>query len=258
MSSEIFTLGPLVIRWYGALFALAFLLGLKIEKWIFKTEGVDQLVLDSILVYMIIGTTVGARLGHCLFYEPGVYITDPIRIFKIWEGGLASHGGVIGILVALYFAANKYNLNYLWLLDRISIPSALGAGFIRLGNLFNSEIIGHPTDVAWAVTFARVDNLPRHPTQVYEAICYFMIFGVLLLAYRNHKFRNAPGFLTGIAFFLIFISRFIIEFFKENQVAFEKHLPLDMGQLLSIPVIIAGIILIFASFHRKKGHNVNL
>lgn len=253
ISPEIFASGPIVVRWYGVLFALAFLLGFQIEKKIFEFEGVDQKFLEQLLVYMVVGTTVGARLGHCLIYEPEIYLANPLRMLKIWEGGLASHGGILGNIIALYLFVKKYKVpSYLWLLDRIAIPGALAACFIRLGNLFNSEIIGHPTKVPWAVTFTRVDNLPRHPTQVYEAICYFFVFGILLFCYRNIKLRTAPGFLTGVLFVLIFVARFIIEFFKEVQVDFERGLPLDLGQLLSIPLIIAGVVLIKMSFRNKK------
>jgi len=159
VNPEIFTFGGLlVIRWYGTFFAIAFISGFQIKKWLFKIERIDLKYLDGILIYIFIGTIVGARLGHCLFYEPNVYLYDPLRIFKIWEGGLASHGGMLGILTALYFAAQKYKMpSYLWLLNRTAIPAALGSGFIRLGNLFNSEIIGHPTNVPWALTLPAIE-----------------------------------------------------------------------------------------------------
>ena len=249
---EIFELGPIVIRWYGLLFALGFIIGFQIEKWMYQKENVAVEKLDHLLTFLVVGTVVGARLGHCLFYEPDIYLRDPIRILKVWEGGLASHGGVIGVLIAVYVATRTLKLpSYLWALDRIAVPTALASCFIRLGNLFNSEIIGHPTQVPWGVVFMKVDPVPRHPTQVYEAICYFLTFVILLGLYKKKTFREAPGFLTGLMFVLIFSARFIIEFFKENQVDFEAHLPLDMGQLLSIPTVILGFFLIYRSLSGK-------
>ncbi len=249
---EIFELGPFTIRWYGLFFALGFIVGFHIEKWMYKKENIDVLKLDRLLTYLVIGTIIGARLGHCLFYEPGYYLSHPIEIFKIWEGGLASHGGVIGVLIAAYLATRNLQLpSYLWALDRIAVPTALAGSFIRLGNLFNSEIIGHPAQVPWAFIFTRVDSLPRHPTQIYESLCYFATFLILLACYKKEKLRQAPGFLTGLLFVLIFTARFIIEFFKENQVPFEASLPLDMGQLLSIPVVLAGLYLIRRSFKKS-------
>ena len=181
VTPEIFHLGPVSVRWYGLLFAMAFVAGYFIMTWIFKKEGKPQPDLEQLSVYMIFGTVIGARLGHCLFYNPAYYLSNPIEIFKVWEGGLASHGAAIGILIAVYlFSKKKKNYSFLWIIDRIVIVVALAGTFIRLGNLFNSEIIGKPTDVSWAFIFTAVDDLPRHPTQLYESIAYFIIFLILL------------------------------------------------------------------------------
>jgi prolipoprotein diacylglyceryl transferase len=255
ISPEIFHLGPISVRWYGFLFAMAFVAGYFIMTWVFKKEKRPQPDLEQLSVYMIFGTVIGARLGHCLFYNPVYYLSNPIEILKVWEGGLASHGAAIGILVAVYlFSKKKKNYSFLWIIDRIVIVVALAGTFIRLGNLFNSEIIGKPADVAWAFIFTSVDDLPRHPTQLYESIAYLIIFLILIFIYYKGFEKNRSGLLFGLFLLLVFTFRFFVEFLKENQSAFEKGMVLDMGQLLSIPFIIAGIIFIIKSFkpHTKK------
>lgn len=252
VTPEIFHLGPISVRWYGLLFAMAFVAGYFIMTWVFKKEGRPQPDLEQLSVYMIFGTVVGARLGHCLFYNPAYYLSNPIEIFKVWEGGLASHGAAIGILIAVYlFSKKKKNYSFLWIIDRIVIVVALAGTFIRLGNLFNSEIIGKPTDVAWAFIFTSVDDLPRHPTQLYESIAYFIIFLILLFIYYKGFEKNRSGLLFGLFLVLVFTFRFFVEFLKENQSAFERGMILDMGQLLSIPFVIAGIIFISKAFKPK-------
>jgi phosphatidylglycerol---prolipoprotein diacylglyceryl transferase len=252
VSPEIFHLGPVSVRWYGFLFAMAFVAGYFIMTWVFKKEGRPQADLEQLSVYMIFGTVIGARIGHCLFYNPGYYLSNPIEIFKVWEGGLASHGAAIGILITLFlFSSKKKKYNMLWTLDRIVIVVALAGTFIRLGNLFNSEIIGKPTNVSWAFIFTSVDDLPRHPTQLYESIAYFIIFLILLFIYYKGIEKNRSGLLFGIFLMLVFTFRFIVEFLKENQSGFEEAMALNMGQLLSIPFIIAGIIFIIRSFKPK-------
>jgi len=249
ISPEIFHLGPISVRWYGFLFAMAFVAGYFIMTWVFKKEKRPQPDLEQLSVYMIFGTVIGARLGHCLFYNPTYYLSNPIEILKVWEGGLASHGAAIGILVAVYlFSKKKKNYSFLWIIDRIVIVVALAGTFIRLGNLFNSEIIGKPTDVVWAFIFTSVDDLPRHPTQLYESIAYLIIFFILIFIYYKGLEKNRSGLLFGLFLILVFTFRFFIEFLKENQSAFEKGMVLDMGQLLSIPFIVAGIIFIVKSF----------
>lgn len=249
VSPEIFHLGPISVRWYGFLFAMAFVAGYFIMTWIFKKESRPQTDLEQLSVYMIFGTVIGARLGHCLFYNPSYYLSNPIEIFKVWEGGLASHGAALGILIAIYlFAKKKKKYSMLWVLDRVVIVVALAGTFIRLGNLFNSEIIGIPTDVSWAFIFTAVDDLPRHPAQLYESIAYFIFFLILLFIYYKGFEKNRNGLLFGQFLVLVFTFRFFIEFLKENQSGFEAGMALDMGQLLSIPFIIAGFIFIAKSF----------
>ena len=253
VSPEIFHLGPVSVRWYGFLFAMAFVAGYFIMTWVFKKEGKLRTDLEQLSVYMIFGTVIGARLGHCLFYNPEYYLSNPIEIFKVWEGGLASHGAAIGILTALYlFSKKKKNYPMLWTLDRVVIVVALAGTFIRLGNLFNSEIIGKPTDVSWAFIFTAVDDIPRHPAQLYESISYFIIFLILLFVYYKGIEKNKSGLLFGIFLVLVFTFRFFVEFLKENQSGFEEAMLLNMGQLLSIPFVIAGIIFIIKSFKPKK------
>jgi len=252
VSPEIFHLGPVSVRWYGFLFAMAFVAGYFIMTWVFKKEGRPRTDLEQLSVYMIFGTVIGARLGHCLFYNPEYYLSNPIEILKVWEGGLASHGAAIGILTAIYlFSSKKRNYPMIWTLDRIVIVVALSGTFIRLGNLFNSEIIGKPTDVSWGFIFTAVDDIPRHPAQLYESIAYFIIFLILLFIYYKGIEKKKSGLLFGIFLVLVFTSRFFVEFLKENQSGFEEAMILNMGQLLSIPFVIAGIIFITKPFKPK-------
>ena len=248
-------IGPLTLRWYGILFASGFLVGQVILTHIYKAEGRSPQLVDVITIYMIIGTVVGARLGHVLFYEPEQYLAHPLEILKIWHGGLASHGATLGILLALWFFSRREKLSYLWVLDRIVIVVALGGAFIRLGNLMNSEIIGRPTDVPWAMIFPlNADHLslvPRHPTPIYESLfCIFLL--VMLYALWNHYRAATPrGLLFGLFVVLLFSFRFVVEFFKENQVAFENEIPFNMGQLLSIPLILVGLWVLIRALMRK-------
>jgi phosphatidylglycerol:prolipoprotein diacylglycerol transferase len=247
-SPEIFSIGPLTIRWYGVFFATSFIIGYRIMEKIFKEEGFDVSKLDSLLLHIILGTTIGARLGHCLFYEPGEYLANPIRILYIWEGGLASHGGTIGNLIACWlFIRKNPEFNYLWLIDRLGYPIALAACFIRLGNVMNSEILGLPTNGNWGVIFKLRDFVPRHPAQLYEALAYLLIFFLMRHLYWKTTARQYLGRMFGIFVCCVFGSRFLIEHFKENQVPFENLLPFNMGQLLSLPFIAVGIFLIIAS-----------
>ena len=252
VSPEIFHMGPVSVRWYGFLFAMAFVVGYIIMSWIFKKESRPKTDLEQLSVYMIFGTVIGARLGHCLFYNPEYYLSNPIEILKVWEGGLASHGAAIGILIALYLFSNKKkNYPMLWTLDRVVIVVALAGTFIRLGNLFNSEIIGKPTDVSWAFIFTAVDDMPRHPAQLYESIAYLIIFLILLFIYYNGIEKNRKGLLFGIFLVLVFTFRFFVEFVKENQSGFEAGMALNMGQILSIPFVLAGLIFILKSFKQE-------
>ncbi|HIO93107.1 MAG TPA: prolipoprotein diacylglyceryl transferase [Leucothrix mucor] len=247
------TLGPLKVHWYGLLFALGFIIGFQIMQWIFKRENKNTDDLDSLLWFLIIGVIIGARLGHVVFYDPAYYFSNPLSILKIWEGGLASHGGAIGALIGLYlFKRSRKEYSYLWLLDRLAIPTALLATFIRTGNLFNSEIVGIHTSVPWAVIFDRVDNLPRHPAQVYEALSYLFIFIVLFILYKATKIKHKSGMLFGILLSFVFIARLLIEFVKSKQEAYSSDLLLSTGQLLSIPFILAGLLLIAFAMSKKS------
>jgi prolipoprotein diacylglyceryl transferase len=248
----VFQLGPLTVRWYGVLFAVLFVLGYLIVRWQFRVEGKDQRSLDSLLVYMVLGTIVGARLGHCLFYDPVYYFHHPFEVLEVWQGGLASHGGAVGILIALYLYTRRWpGQPYLWLLDRIVVPTALGGCLIRLGNLFNSEILGGPTRVPWAFVFARVDAVPRHPAQLYESLAYALVFIVLFVVYWRLRARTPQGLLLGLFLVSVFTFRFLIEFVKERQAAYEQNLPLSVGQWLSIPFVLAGLVLLWRAVREK-------
>lgn len=250
---EIIALGPFSVRWYGVLFAAAFFLGYRIFEYFYKIEKRNPEELNDLLWYTIVGTVVGARLGHCLFYEPQYYLANPLEILMVWKGGLASHGAAIGILTALYFYVKKVkDIKFLWLIDRVSIVTALGGAFIRVGNLFNSEIYGSETNVAWSFIFERVDNIPRHPSQIYEALAYFSIFLVLIYFYKKFKDKVNNGFFLGIFLITVFGFRIFVEFFKADQTDFEAGMILNMGQILSIPAVLAGIVLLFLTQIKDK------
>lgn len=253
VNPEIFSFGNFAIRWYGLLFALGFVFGYIIMNKIFKKENVPQKILDSLTTYMVIGTVVGARLGHCLFYEPDYYLANPIKILKVWEGGLASHGAAIGILLALWFFSKKYKKTYFWTLDRIVIVVALAGFFIRSGNLMNSEIYGIETGLPWGFIFVHVgETVPKHPTQIYEGLAYLFIFIGLYAIYNLQGKKLRPGLLFGLFLSILFAVRFFIEFIKEPQVGFEENMALNMGQILSIPFVIAGLYLIYRSQQNGK------
>ncbi|PEN14448.1 prolipoprotein diacylglyceryl transferase [Longibacter salinarum] len=248
-----FRLGSLAPRWYGLLFGIGFLLSFYAMRSIFLREGKPEHDVDTLLYWILGGTVIGARLGHVLFYDPGYYLTHPGQILQVWEGGLASHGGFIGVLTALYlYARSRPGQPFLWLLDRIAMPAALTGGLIRLGNLFNSEILGTPTDVPWAFIFELRDMTPRHPAQLYESLSYFAICGILVWLYRRSDSSPRFGTLSGAFMVLVFGSRFMIEFVKAQQAHFELGLSLTMGQLLSIPVVAFGIWLLWSSRSRPS------
>ena len=241
---EIFNIGSFAIRWYGLLFALAFVFGYLILLNIFKHEKIPEKLLDKLATYIIIATIVGARLGHCFFYEPDYYMSNPWEILMVWKGGLASHGAAIAIILAILIFSSKYKLSFIWIIDRIVIVVALAGFFIRMGNLMNSEIYGNATTVPWAFIFIRDDAIPRHPTQIYEALAYILIFIILYTIYKKKKGKPTPALLFGLFLILVFSSRFFIEFLKVPQVAFENSMTLNMGQILSIPFVTIGIIAI--------------
>jgi len=244
------SLGSFKIHWYGALFATAILSGLQLMKWIFATENIKEESLDPLLGYAVFGIIIGARLGHCFFYDPSYYFSNPLKILAIWEGGLASHGGGLGVIIATAFYARKHNMSYLWLLDRLAIATALFGVFVRSANFVNSEILGVTTDVPWAIVFSRIDNLPRHPAQLYEAFAYLAIFVVLIGIYRKYKASSPHGLLLGTFLVLTFTARFLIESVKQKQAAYTTEVALNTGQLLSIPFFIAGIVLIFIALKK--------
>lgn len=252
-SPYIFTVGSFGIRWYSILFVVGFALGYMLFKRFFRREGlpVDKL-LDPLLYTLAIGTIVGARLGHCIFYDPGYYFGSAagfLEIFMPWKGGLASHGGAIALLFAMWWYSKhygkKYGFGFLWIMDRLVITVCFAGACIRLGNLFNSEIYGDVTSLPWGFIFERNrETEPKHPTQLYEALSYVILGIILLLLYEKKLPRLHAG--TVFASFLIalFGMRFLIEFIKEPQEAFEENMVLNMGQLLSLPFIVAGIVLL--------------
>ncbi|WP_159470898.1 prolipoprotein diacylglyceryl transferase [Dyadobacter sp. 3J3] len=254
-------------KWYGLCWALGIFLGFRVMSYIYKKEGKSLEKLDILATYIIIGTLLGARFGHILFYDPTYYWLHPIEILPIrlsphfkFTGlsGLASHGGGIGIFLSIYLYCRKYNEGYLWILDRISIIAALAGAFIRFGNLMNSEMIGIPTNLPWAFIFINLDPIPRHPAQLYESIFCVFLFVMMFSVWKVKGNKLHDGFLTGIFLILLFSFRFIDEYFKINQESFESHLVINMGQILSIPFILAGIILVQLNYFRNhipKIHN---
>jgi prolipoprotein diacylglyceryl transferase len=261
-SPEIFTIPGInwPVRWYGLMWAMAFIVAHFFMNRVFKAEGRTEKDLDSLTLYIILGTVIGARLGHCLFYGPwfdefssnGIlinegYLSHPLNMLKVYEGGLASHGGAIGIVIAMILYCHKTKESWLWLFDRLVIVVPLAAAFIRIGNLINSEIIGTVTNVPWAFVFRQEDDLPRHPAQLYEAIFCFFLFILMYQLWKNKRHSFGPGFMFGLMCVLLFTERIVDEFFKENQASFENDLPLNMGQLLSIPFILIGIYMMFRS-----------
>lgn len=255
----IFT-GLELLRWYGFCWAIGMMLAYQVMLRIYKLEGHPQLDLDNLTIYVVLGVIIGARLGHILFYDPIYYLNNPIEILPIrvkptfeFTGfaGLASHGGVLGALSGLYLYSKKYKKDFLWALDRLTIAGSLLGGFIRIGNLMNSEIIGIPAQVPWAFLFTRVDQVPRHPTQLYEALFYLAISSILFLLWKLEKTKNHKGFLFGLGLSFIFTQRFMLEFLKENQKTFEENWLLNMGQTLSLPLIIIGISIMVWSFQKS-------
>ncbi len=246
VNPEIFQLGPFSVRWYGLLFAVGFLTGYYIGEWMLRSENVNQKWIDSAFFYIIIATIIGARLGHVIFYGWDYYSQNPGEIFKVWHGGLSSHGGTLGILVALYIYSRLVSKrSMLWILDRIVVPTALVAAFIRFGNLMNSEIYGVQTSLPWGFIFERNgETVAKHPTQLYEAFSYLFTFGLLSFLYWKTRSKNKEGLIFGLFFMLIFGSRFLIEFIKEDQEAFEAGMALNMGQWLSIPLVLGGLYLL--------------
>lgn len=247
--------GMISIRYYSLLFVSGLMFCYRIVQGMYKREKLSSEHLWHLAMYIFVGTVVGARLGHCLFYEPGYYLSHPLEMLLPvqWINGslrftgyhgLANHDGAIGVWMAIMAYARKYKEKIWAVLDKIAVVAPLAGAFIRLGNLMNSEIIGYPTTVPWAFVFQRVDVIPRHPAQLYEAIAYLFIFAFVYGLYRGKNIK-AEGFLFGLMLVLLFTARFLIEFLKEHQVSFEEGLPFDMGQMLSLPFILCGIFLMF-------------
>jgi len=259
------------IRWYGLLFASAFLFGYIIFNRFFKKQGLSTELLDKLTIYIAVGTIIGARLGHCFFYDAEYFLQNPVEILMVWKGGLASHGGALGILIALWLYVKKTKISFLWLIDRISVVAALGGFFIRMGNLMNSEIYGRPTDLPWGFKFVRDksrinfydsetgellgQHLPCHPTQLYEGLSYLLIFVVLFWVIRKYGARLKEGVIFAWFLITVFAARFFIEYVKFEQSEFEINMidkfNINMGQLLSIPFVLLGIALLLII--RKKG-----
>lgn len=305
------TIDPRVIsswntpRWYGIMWALGFYLGFMILNRIYKREKSPEIWMDKTFIYVLIGGVLGARIGHCLFYQPDYYLSNPIEILYIWEGGLASHGGAIGVIIAAFLLSKKVTkTGILWVLDRLVVPTALSAFLIRLGNLFNHEILGKVTESSWGFKFlregsAKVNSLvikatqttgltndnysdklneaystvaasptkyaevfaaipARYPAQLIEALCYLLFFGVLMWFYWKTNAGQLKGFLLGIFFILVFGARFFIEFLKENQDGIDQSLEgLNMGQYLSIPLVLIGLFLVFKNIRSFKAGMVD-
>lgn len=285
----LFQLGGLQVRWYGLLWALGFLIGYFVMRNIYRHEKMSDDWMDKLLIYMLVFTVVGARLGHCLFYGPDYYLSNPFKMLAVWEGGLASHGGAIGILIGLWLYVRAYNkstkktkeekqrISYIWILDRIVVPVCLVGALIRCGNVMNHEIYGTPTSLPWGFVFLRgaeqfcgtFDNytacnawnapcppsewLPCHPTGLYEAFFCLVAMGILLWMYYKRDLGNRqPGLMFGTFLIIIFGSRILIEFLKNVQVDFERNMVFDMGQWLSVPFVLVGIGMIVWSFLKRK------
>ncbi|MDX2173523.1 MAG: prolipoprotein diacylglyceryl transferase [Bacteroidota bacterium] len=276
---EIFTIPGIdwPVRWYGLMWAMAFIASHFVLNRVFKVEGRTNKQLDTLTLYIILGTVLGARLGHCLFYGPQFdtldaqgniiqegYISHPLNILKIYEGGLASHGGAFGIIVGMILYCRKTKESWLWIFDKLVIAVPLASFFIRIGNLINGEIVGNKTNLPWGFIFKNneedIDNLKlygteipsRHPAQLYEAIFYLLFFFTMYWLWKNKRDKFGPGFMFGLLCVVVFIQRFLVEFLKENQEAFENKLPINMGQILSIPFVFIGLFFIWRSYKLKR------
>ncbi|MGF7079669.1 prolipoprotein diacylglyceryl transferase [Mucilaginibacter sp. UYCu711] len=256
---NLFNIGFLALKWYSLLFLAGFVISYQLLKSHFKRHHIDHHLLDRLTIYVAVGTIAGARLGHCLFYDFDYYSHHIAEVFLPFTfspqfkftgyQGLASHGGAIGILLAIFFFSRKYCVKYLWVADQLALVVPIAGCCIRLGNLINSEIIGKPSQVPWAFIFVQKDNLPRHPAQLYEALAYLAIFFVVN-AFATRP-GSKPGFVFGLFLILLFSARFYLEALKENQSAFEDHWLLNLGQLLSLPFMLLGLILIILCYSKQ-------
>ncbi|MDR2037958.1 MAG: prolipoprotein diacylglyceryl transferase [Bacteroidales bacterium] len=252
VSPEAFSIGSLTVRWYGILYGMAFIASFYAFKELVKKE-MDAETVDRLLVYMILGTVIGARLGDCFFYHPKYYLQNPLEILFIWKGGLSSHGGACGILISLFLFSRKIKKPYIWTLDRVVIVIGVAGFFIRMGNLMNSEIYGIQTSLPWGFIFEREgETVPKHPTQIYEALYYLFTYFVLRLVYRKCDNRPRPFLIFGLFLIMIFAFRFFIEFIKNPQEEFEKAMLFNMGQWLSVPFVLMGIASLIISSRKEK------
>ena len=266
---ELFTLLGREIRWYGLFWVIGLIVAIIIVQRIYEKEKLPEKWFDSLFVYMILGIILGARIGHCLFYQPAYYLAHPFKIFYIWEGGLASHGGVIGNIIAVWLYSRRVTKkSMIWTFDRVIVPTGFTAAMIRLGNLMNHEIYGGPTSQPWGFRFIEnigawkagvaepIFSVPSHPTQIYEALVYFLVFAVTMYLFWKTDAKKKQGLLIGIAMIMIFLSRFFIEYIKDVQVPTEELMRestgLIIGQWLSIPFVIWGIWLVWNAFRKKK------
>ena len=266
---ELFTLLGREIRWYGLLWVIGLIVAIIIVQKIFEKERLPEKWFDSLFVHMMLGIVVGARLGHCLFYEPAYYLANPLEIFAIWEGGLASHGGVIGIIIAVWLYSKRVTKkSMLWTFDRVIVPTGFTAAAIRLGNLMNHEIYGGPTSQPWGFRFITnighwkagvaepIFSEPSHPTQIYEALIYLLVFAITMYLYWKTDAKNKQGLLIGIGMIIIFVSRFFIEFVKhvqvDSEIAMRESTGLILGQWLSIPFILWGLWLVWNAYRGAK------
>lgn len=238
------------VRWYGLLFVTGLIGAQYIMFHVFETEGYAKSHVENLTIYVVLGTVLGARLGHVFFYDAAYYLSNPGEILMVWKGGLASHGGAVGILTAIWLFGRKYKFGFLWLMDRLVLAVCFTGACIRVGNLMNHEIIGTVSELPWAFQFMRayppeMAADPRHPAQLYEALYCLLILAVLWPIWKKHQKELRKGFLFGLFMLLLFTLRFLDEFLKENQEPWEDELPINMGQILSIPFILAGILLLF-------------
>ena len=249
---ELFNLFGISIRYYGLLWAVGIFFAYIIVHYQYRDKKIDEKKFDPLFFYCFFGILIGARLGHCLFYDPGYYLTHPVEILYIHQGGLASHGAAVGLLVGLWLFSRKNKMPYIWSLDRIAIAVGIAGALVRIGNLMNSEIYGHATSLPWGFVFVRAgETQPMHPTQIYEAAAYLVLFGILCWMYYGPKLAlRRPGLMFGFFLIYLFGFRFLVEFIKNPQEEFERTMTLNMGQWLSIPFIVLGIVILYRACRR--------
>lgn len=253
LDPAIFQFGPLQVRYYGLVFALMFLIAWYLWRWQMTRGGHSEETTSEFIIYGILAVLIGSRLGHCFFYDPVFYLSHPLKILYVWEGGLSSHGATLGLFLGLVLFARKYHLSILEIFDRFSFSAATGAALIRLGNFLNSEIVGRATDVPWAVRFVRYDNgiVARHPSQLYEFLLGLIVLVILYFTDRiSGREKRRLGLLSGTFLVVYFSGRFFVEYFKEYQTLSDSSL--TMGQYLSIPLFLTGVVILIISMRRKK------